>query len=316
MERGHDLGHGVVLAAGYDDRDRCEHALGQRWLSITTRDGVGHAGSGEMVFRGIVDLHGHTERVGIRIYKPGEAGQGNDLRTKLSPLGGCDVAFLVPVHQGRALSAVVVEPEQHESGVVLGAVVALHLILVGQHLQMSAGMEKLLCLRGHAIVAQQVLKDVEVLGLVRPGILRALLEVGEGAPLSLLVADDGRVVGLGALVVAREGDVAVVVVGGLRLTAVPVEATCTTLDVILRSVVPGPSAAHVGAAVDAPWVGLLPVVHPVVTPLHPSTGGFVARAHHHKRGVVAIGLHHASCLVHEIGVDGLSGIELDAVVGP
>ena len=106
--------------------------------------------------------------------------------------------------KGRSLTAVIVQTKQNESGIILCAEVALHLILVCQNLKFPAGIEEFLGLVAHAVVAQQILEDVEILSLVRACILRTLLQIGEGAPLSLLVANHRRVVRLFALVVSRK----------------------------------------------------------------------------------------------------------------
>ena len=92
------------------------------------------------------------------------------------------------------LSAVVVESQQLEAGVVGGAEVALDLVLVTECLQASAGLEELACHRSHAVVAQQVAEDLEVAGLVGAGVLGNLAKIREGAPLTLLVGNDGGIV--------------------------------------------------------------------------------------------------------------------------
>ena len=135
--------------------------------------------------------------------------------------------------EGGALTTVVVEGEQLEPGIVGGAQVALYLVFVGQRLQPSARHEEAPVLGGHAVVAQEIAENFEVEGAIDAGVLRYLAEIGEGAPLALFVGDNGRLVGLGALVVAWKGDLRGIVVVGMGRVAVPVESAGTALDMIL-----------------------------------------------------------------------------------
>lgn len=122
-------------------------------------------------------------------------GEGDEVAAELAPVGGGAVALLAPMDvegtdEGGALTAVVIEGQELEASVARGAEVTLYLIFVGEHLQPSAGHQKLLGLPGHAVSCQQVAEDLEVGSLVNTGVLRDFLEVGEGTPLSLLVADE------------------------------------------------------------------------------------------------------------------------------
>ena len=183
----------------------------------------------------------------------------------------------------------------------------------------------MLSLRLHAARAQQVLEYLEVAGLIDAGVLRNLLEVGKGAPLSLLVGHDGRVVGKASpspseggegFVVAGEEYLLVVVVAALGSMPVPVEAACPTLHMIFRAVVPGPAASHRGSAINLGRVILLHGLHPVVAVAHPVACRLVASRHHHKRGVVAILVDDAFRLLQQILVDGLSATQANAMIGP
>ena len=177
-------------------------------------------------------------------------------------------------------------------------------------------MEKLPGHRRHAIVTQQIGEDVEVVSLVDSRVLAALPQVGKRAPLSLLMGDDGRVVGHAVLVVAWKVQVFVVVVHALWSRMIPVEPASPTFHVIFRAIVPRPSATYVKAAIDASGIRLLPISHPAVAPSDPITSRFVAGRHHQERGMIAIASHHTLRLVHEITVDGHAAVHLHTMVGP
>lgn len=122
-------------------------------------------------------------------------GEGDEGAAELAPVGGGAVALLSPMDvegtdEGGALAAVVIEGQELEASVARGAEVALYLIFVGEHLQPSAGHQKLLGLRCHAMGCEQVAEYLEVGSLVNTGVLRDFFEVGEGTPLPLLVADE------------------------------------------------------------------------------------------------------------------------------
>ena len=149
---------------------------------------------------GIIDLDGHTERVVGGIDELGETSQCHQRTAELTPVAGRAVAFLAPEHveharKRGALSAVVVQAEELEARIVLGAQVALNLIFIAERLQLTAGIKEFPCLRGHAVVAQQVAEHLEVAGFIHARVLRNLIQVGEGTPLSLLMGNDRRVVG-------------------------------------------------------------------------------------------------------------------------
>ena len=193
----------------------------------------------------------------------------------------------MPMHvehalEGGALTAVVVEGEQLEPGIVGGAQVALYLVFIGQRLQPSARHEEVPVLSSHAVVVQEVAENLEVKGAIDAGVLGYLAEIGEGAPLALFVGDDGRLVGLGALVVAGEGNLRGIVVVGMGRVAVPVESAGTALDMILGAVVPRPASAHGSPAIDLGGVVLPHGRYPVVAVADPVAGGLVAGSHHEE----------------------------------
>ena len=134
--------------------------------------------------------------------------------------------------QRSSLSAVVVESQQLESGIVLGAQVTLYLVLIAKCLQSTAGHQEFFSLRRHTIVSQQVAENFEVAGLIGTRILGNLLEVGERAPLALLVGNDGFVIGFATFIVTREEQLLVVVIITMRGVLVPVQTTCSGLDVV------------------------------------------------------------------------------------
>ena len=153
--------------------------------------------------RCVVKLNIYSQRVGISIYKLGKTGQRHHWRTGMAQHihGGSIVtaiALLLPEHvershKGCSLSAVVVQSKELESGIARRAQVALNLILIGQILKSAAGIEEPVSHILHTVVAEQVLEDVEVASLIGSCIEWTLAEVGEGAPLSLLVCHNGAV---------------------------------------------------------------------------------------------------------------------------
>ena len=153
-------------------------------------------------------------------------------------------------YEGGTLAAIVIQGEELESGIMGRAQVALNLVFICQHLQASAGHQELLGLRGHSVSSQEVAEDFEVGCFVSARVLRDFLEIRECAPLALLVGDEGRVVRLRAFVVPRLGNLLGKVIVAAGLTAVPFQATGTAFDVVLRTVVPFPSATDAGRAVD------------------------------------------------------------------
>ena len=269
----------------------------------------------------IVALDGNAQRVAIGIDELGEACQQDDRIAEFAPLGRRAVALLAPEgiehpFERRALAAVVVEPQQLESAVVTRPQVALYLVLVAERLQLAAGMQELLGHRRHAAVSEQVAEYLEVLSFVGTAVLTDLLEVGEGAPLPLLVCHDGRAVGHRVLVVAREAYLLVVVVGRLWCPAVPVKSSCPTLHVVLRTAVPCPSATDGRAAVDLRGIIGVHLPHPVVGIGDPVAGRLIAGSHHHERRMIAVGVDDALRLVEQILVDIHAATQLDAMIGP
>ena len=71
---------------------------------------------------------------------------------------------------------------------------------------MAAGHKEIAGAGRHPVFLQQVGEDVEVEGAVGSGVLPALVEVGESAPLALFVADvGGGIEGLSPRPPYREG---------------------------------------------------------------------------------------------------------------
>ena len=240
--------------------------------------------------------------------------------------GGCQIGvgcqLLTPEHvegtdEGGALSAVVVQAEELETSIVAGAQVALYLVFIGKVLQLTAGMEEPLGLRGHAVVAQQVAEDFEVARLIGAAlILSDFLEVREGTPLPLLVGDDRSGVWQRVAIVARKAYLVEVVVVAVRSMHVPVEAACPTLHMVLRPAIPSPAAANAGSAIDLRGVVLMHCLHPVVAIAHPVASRLIASRHHHKRRMMAIGIDDAAGLLEEVFVDDLTATQLHAMIGP
>ena len=264
---------------------------------------------------------GNGERLVVGIDELGETGQWYDGATELAPVGGVAIAFLAPMDvqrtdEGSALTRIVVDAKILESGIVLSTKVALRLVLVAECLQATAGHEELFCLCGHAVVAEQVAKDFEVLGLVGTGILWDFLEVGERTPLALLMGDDGRAVGLLRLIVAGEEQLLVVVVIARRGVLVPIETAGTSLDVELRTVIPCPAAAYAGSGIQLCGVVLLHGRHPVVAVSDPVASGLIACRHETERGMVTVLVDDALGFVHQVLVYLLSTTQLHPVVRP
>ena len=254
-------------------------------------------------------------------HKLGETGQQGHGTTEPAPLGSIDIAFLTPMNIERsnqrcALTAIIVQAQQLETSIVLGTQVSLYLIFIAEGLQLATGHQELLSLGCHAVVCQQVAEHLKVTGLIRPLILRHLLEIGESAPLALLVGDNRRLVGYAVTIVAREFDATIVVIIAAWRMAVPVQATCATLHMVLRAIVPGPSTSDRGSSIDLGGVILLHLLHPVVAVADPVASRFVACCHHDKRGMMPIGIENALRLVQQILVYLLSATQLHAMVWP
>ena len=196
---------------------------------------------------------------------------------------------------------------------------ALNLVFVGEDLETSAGHEEFLSLRGHAVGSEQIAEDLEVAGLVGTRILRYLFEIGEGAPLALFVGDEwSRVFGVVRcrFEVTWQTDSIAVIIVATGLTAVPFQAAGAAFDMVLRAVVPFPSAADAGRAVDARGVVGFHLPNEVDAPFHPSPCGLVASCQHDEGRVMAIAVEDGTTLVREVAVDGHAVAELHAVVGP
>ena len=216
----------------------------------------------------------------------------------------------------RSLSAVVVKRQQLEASIVLRAEVTLNLIFIAERLKLTAGHEELLGLLFHTVEAQEVAEYLEIAGFIDSRILWNLPEVGEGAPLPLLMGYDRTVIGNAVLIVTWESYLVKIVVIGMWGVLVPVEASCPTLHMIFRAIVPGPSSTYGCAAIELRRVVALHLLHPVVAVCHPVAGRLVAGSHHHKRRMVAISVYDSLRLLKQILVNLLSSTESHAVVRP
>ena len=214
------------------------------------------------------------------------------------------------------LSAVVIERQQLESSIVLGAQVALDLIFITECLKTATGHQELLGLLLHTVLSEQVAEDLKVAGLIGTSVFRDLAEVGEGAPLALLMGNDRTLVGHAVLIVPGELNLTIIVVIGMGSTTVPVETTGPTLHMILRAVVPGPATANRGPTIEPRRIITLHGLHPVVAVGHPVAGRLIARSHHDKRGMMTVGIDDAFRLLQQILVDLLSATELYTVIRP
>ena len=247
----------------------------------------------QISIEGVISLNGNTQHLMIRIDEFRETGQQDQRITELTPVIGGGIAFLTPMHiqrpyKSRTLTTIVVQPQQLEACIILCTQVALYLILVAKCLQLSTGHQEFLCHLLHAIVTQHITKYLKVARLIGTRILCYLLEIRESTPLSLLVGNDGRIIRCRSFIVSRIFYTTVVVVIARRGFSVPVQPTGTTLYVILRTTIPSPAATYRGAAIHLGRVVLMHLFHPVVTIGDPVAGRFVARSHHHKRGVMTI----------------------------
>jgi hypothetical protein len=240
-------------------------------------------------------LHPRSQRVTALIDETGQRGEGNNIGAELSPFTTVGISLLPPEDVQRSdecctLSAVVVETEQLEARVAGGAKVPFNLVFVCEDLQPAACLKELLSLTAHAVMAKQISKDVEVVSTVSASILTALFEVGEGAPLSLLVGDDRAAHGRFPMIVAREGDLCSIVVIRMGRMLIPVESACSRLDMKLAAVVPLPSAADARSGIDMSRIIFLHVCHPSVAPFDPVARRLIACRHHQERRMVAIGV--------------------------
>ena len=85
--------------------------------------------------RSIIDLDRNAQHLIVGKDEARELGQRDDGRAELRPILGSDITFFAPMHiqrpyERRTLSAVVIQPKQLEAAVVLGAQVALDVVLV------------------------------------------------------------------------------------------------------------------------------------------------------------------------------------------
>ena len=293
----------------------------RQFATLCIINSIAATGIGEFFAGSIVEFNGHNKRVGVFINELGETRQRHHRRAKLAPRGSIDVRFLSPMHverpdECRALSAVVVQAEQLEAGIVACAQVAFYLIFISQHLQLSTGVQETFCQRSHSIVGKQVAENFEVTCFVSSRVLIDFLEIREGTPLALLMGNDGRLIGLCVTIVARKENLVVIVIVGVWRVPIPVEAACPTLHMIFRTIVPGPTATNGGTAIHLRRIVLLHGLHPVVAVGHPVASGLVACRHHDERRMVAVGVDDALRLLEEIFVDDLSTTQTNTVIRP
>ena len=216
----------------------------------------------------------------------------------------------------RSLSAVVIERQELETRIVLRPQITLYLILIAKCLQMSTGHQEFLRLLLHAVLPKQVAEDLEVTGLIHTHILRHLAKIGKSAPLALLVSHDRTIVSDRVLIVLRELHQAIVVVVSTRLPLIPVESSRSSLHMILRPIIPGPVATYRSPAIEPRRIVTFHGLHPGVAVGHPVAGRLITRSHHHKRGVMAVGVHNAPRLLQQILVYLLPLAEFHPVIRP
>ena len=247
----------------------------------------------QISIEGVISLNGNTQHLMIRIDEFRETGQQDQRITELTPVIGGGIAFLTPMHiqrsyKSRTLTTIIVQSQKLETSIILCTQVALNLVFITECLQLSTGHQEILFHLLHAVVAQHITENLKVARLIDTCVLCYFLKVRECTPLSLFVGNDGRVVGCSALIVARILYATVVVVIARRGLPVPVQSTGTTLHMVFRTAVPGPSATYRCTAIHLCRVVLMHLLHPVVTIGYPVAGWFVAGSHHHKRGVMTI----------------------------
>ena len=219
-------------------------------------------------------------------------------------------------YKSRTLTTIIVQSQQLETSIILCTQVALNLVFITKCLQLSTGHQEFLCHLLHAVVAQHITENLKVARLIDTRILRNLLEIREGTPLSLLVGNDGRVVGCSALIVARILYATEVVVIARRGLPVPVQPTGATLYVILRTTIPSPAATYRGAAIHLGRVVLMHLFHPVVTIGYPVAGRFIASSHHHERGVMTVLIDDTLRLLQQVLVNRLTTAQFDTMIRP
>ena len=127
---------------------------------------------------------------------------GNEQRhhgcAEAAPLLGAAHALRVEegiedTHVGAALSWIVLQVEQLETGHVRGAEIHLDVLLVEAQAPLSAGLVESLGLVGHARLFQPVAENLHVVGVECTGVFRYLVIVRVGLELGRLVRDDGYV---------------------------------------------------------------------------------------------------------------------------
>ena len=223
-------------------------------------------------------------------------------------------------HKSSTLSAIIVQAQQLEARIILGSQVALQIILICQGLQLAAGMKELLCLTRHSVISQQIRKDFEVAGLIGSRVLRNLLEIWEGAPLSHLVGHSRLVHIKGnrrSSLLNHTNHIPIEVVFRLRSLLVPIQSARTTLYMILALRVPSPTATNGCTTIYTSLIAcFLPFFHKVAYPFHPVSRRFIARSKHAEARMIAIFLNHSLSFLHQIMVDGHAIAQLYTMVWP
>ena len=160
-------GGGNVLERHFDGAYRQVLAYGQYAVhqhaslddeAAVVRNVIGGLHLRHIALVGVVYLDRYAQGVAVGVDKLRETGQGHQETTEIAPFSGRDISLFTPEHvqradECRALSAVVVQAEQLESGIVRGTQVALNLVFVAECLQLAAGHEELLAHRLHTVVA-------------------------------------------------------------------------------------------------------------------------------------------------------------------
>ena len=113
----------------------------------------------EVALESIHRLNRHVQPFVAGKHELRESREDHQRITELTPLARFHISLLAPEHiqrsyQCRTLSAIVIESEELETAVILRSQVALYLMLITEHLQFAAGLEKFLGLRSHTVLSQ------------------------------------------------------------------------------------------------------------------------------------------------------------------
>ena len=181
-------------------------------------------------------------------------------------------------------------------------------------------MKEFLSLTRHTVISQQIRKDLEVAGLIGSRVLRNLLEIWEGAPLSHLVGHSRLVHIKGnqrSSLLNHTNHIPIEVVFRLRSLLVPIQSARTTLYMILALRVPSPTATNGCTTIYTALIArLLPFFHKVANPFHPVSRRFITGGKHAEARMIAIFSNHSLSFLHQIMVDGHTIAQLHTVVWP